>query len=560
LATPTRPSDKADLSVKFKKVNLPNSVDFGAAGQAEIAISNDGKQRAQGPVTVKLYASTDGSIDGNDVLLGTKVVDLNLAKGKSTNLTIDYANNTSAIAPGSYHLIAKVDTENQILESNENNNVASKLVSAPNTDVVLDWQAVALNAIQAEGAAGRGVAPTVGSRLLATFSTAIHDTVQAFENTFQHYAIDTVAPVGASLQAAVVGAAYRVLSTQLGPAALTLIDEQRDASLKEIKDGGAAETIGFAFGQSIADQIIASRANDGANNNAPYVPPTGDYVWQPDAPNFFALGPNWGQVTPWAIPFDPNDPTNSFAPDGLDGTPTTNTNLYATEIEEVRLVGGLENTDVTTLTRTADQTELAVFWAYDRADTFRPYGQLSQIAQELAVREGTSLAENARLFAALNVALADAAIVAWDAKYDYVQPRPDDVIAGGIALNDGIDSTVHDPNWRPLLASVSGGSDTPPFPDYISGHSTFGGAFAGVLTEIFGENYAFDAVSQELPGVVRSFDSFLEAGIEDAESRIYGGVHVREASVTDAVPTGFNIGEYVASNLFQAITPPPVVG
>ncbi|GBF79851.1 CARDB domain-containing protein [Aphanothece sacrum] len=550
---PTRPAQTPDLSVKFKQVDLPDSVDFGALGQAEIVIKNDGKATATGPVTIKLYASTDGELGKNDVLLSTTVENLNLAKGKSTNLTIDYANNTSAIAPGSYHIIAKVDTENQIIESNEDNNIASKLVSAPNTDVVLDWQAVALNAIQAEGKAGRGVAPTVGSRLLATFSTAIHDTVQAFENTFQHYKVDTVAPVGACLEAAVVGAAYRVLSTQLGPAALKLIDEQRDASLKEIKDRPIAETIGYAFGQSIADQIIASRANDGANNTDPYVPPTGDYVWKPDAPNFAALGPKWGQVIPWAIPFNANDPTNSFAPDGLDGTPTNNPNLYATEIEEVRQVGGLANTDVTTLTRTPDQTELAVFWAYDRPDTFRPYGQLSQIAQEVAVREGNSLAENARLFAALNVALADAAIVAWDAKYDYTQPRPDDVIAGGIALNDGIASTIHDPNWKPLLGS------TPPFPDYISGHSTFGGAFAGVLTNLVGDNYAFDAVSQELPGVVRSFNSFYEAGVEDAVSRVYGGVHVREASVTDAVPTGYNIGEYVATNFFQAITDHTVV-
>jgi hypothetical protein len=106
--------------------------------------------------------------------------------------------------------------------------------------------------------------------------------------------------------------------------------------------------------------------------------------------------------------------------------------------------------------------------------------------------------------------------------------------------------TISDPNWKPLL-------DTPPFPDYMSGHSTFGGAFAGVLTYFYGENYHFQAVSQELPGVIRSFDSFNEAAYEDAVSRVYGGVHVREASVTDALPTGLAIGNFVAENFFQPI-------
>lgn len=104
----------------------------------------------------------------------------------------------------------------------------------------------------------------------------------------------------------------------------------------------------------------------------------------------------------------------------------------------------------TTSLRTADQTQSALFWAYDWADTFRPYGQLNQIAQEIAAKENTSLLKTASLFAALNTSLADSVIVAWDKKYTEVQPRPDYVIAGGFAANDGIDSTLSDPNWKPL--------------------------------------------------------------------------------------------------------------
>jgi len=162
------------------------------------------------------------------------------------------------------------------------------------------------------------------------------------------------------------------------------------------------------------------------------------------------------------------------------------------------------------------------------------------------------LAKDASLFAALNTAQADAVIIAWKEKYTELQPRPDDVIAGGFAANDGIAATVGDPNWKPLLSPLMG-VNSPPFPDYMSGHSAMGGVFAGVMTKYFGENYVFSAVSQELLGVVRNFTSFYEAGMENALGRIYGGVHVREAC-TDSFEMGLAVGNFVAANFFQ----PPV--
>lgn len=530
--------NRPDLIGTFGQIELPDTIEFGDQGQIKVMVTNRGNAIARGPVTVKLYISTDAEIDANDQLLTSEVKNLNLRPGRSISFDLDYHNNTSVIAPGSYRLIAEIDSANTITESSETNNLIDKMVSAPGTDMVLDWNAAALNAIQAEGKAGRGIPPTEGTRLLAMLHTAVYDAVNAFEQDYQPYNFTGDAPNGACLEAAAVGAAYRMLSVLI-PEQKPIFDELLRKCAREVQDTPEGESSGFQFGVQVADQILALRSADGSDNDAPYDPPAGDYVWHPDAPNFTAIGPNWGQVTPWAI-----DSVEAFAPDGLDGT--LGTELYATEIEEVRRVGGRFDTEVTTIDRTPDQTELTFFWAYDRADTFRPYGQLNQITQEVAVREEGSLLENARLFAALNVALADAAIVAWDAKYDYVQPRPDDVIAGGIADSDGLNSTVGDPDWVPLL-------DTPPFPDYISGHSTFGGAWAAVLTNFFGENYEFQAVSQELPGVIRSFGSFEQAGSEDALSRIYGGIHVREATITDAVPTGQAIGNFVAQNLFQAV-------
>ena len=532
---------KPDLVGLFGSIELPETIEFADQGRVQIIVRNKGKAIASGPMTVKLYISTDANIDVNDRVLVSQVKNLNLRPGRSSTFNLEYENNTAVVAPGAYHLIAKIDSENLISEGSETNNTINKLVSAPHTDVIIDWNATALNAIQAEGEAGRGIAPTTGTRLLSIFSVAVYDAVNAFQKKYKPYNFQGNAPDKASLEAAAVGAAYRVLSVMI-PRQIGAFNEQLRKCLQEIQDIPLAEAKGMLFGMAVADQIMASRSRDGSDNNTPYNnPPGGEYVWKPDAPNFTAVGPNWGQVIPWAIPS-----VAAFSPDGLDGTPTRNPRLYAQDIEEVRRVGGRFDTNVTTIDRTGDQTELTYFWAYDRADTFRPYGQLNQISEEIAVREGNSMQDNARLFASVNVALADAAIVAWNAKYTYNQPRPDDVIAGGIAENDGLAATVGDPNWRPLL-------DTPPFPDYISGHSTFGGAWAAVMGKFFGENYQFNAVSQELPGVIRTYDSFTAAGFEDALSRIYGGIHVREATMVDAVPTGLAIGNFVAQNLFLEI-------
>ncbi|NCR78264.1 MAG: phosphatase PAP2 family protein [Microcystis aeruginosa K13-06] len=540
-----------DLVGSFGTINLPTTVDFGAQGTAQVIVTNQGQGIASGSSTVNLYISTDGQIDKNDALLTSVSTNLNLDAEQSVTLDLTYNNNTSVIAPGAYFLIAEVDADNQIAEQLETNNVTSKLVSGLNTNAVIDWNAIALNAIQAEGKAGRGVAPTVGSRLMALVSTAVYDTVNAFNTLYPSYAVNVNAPANTSLGMAAVGAAYRVLSTQLsGQSSLFL--QQVANSRSEILDSATAESRGFNFGILVGNQSMNLRANDGSNDNTPFTAPPGDYVWRPETSGptaGVAVGANWGGVDTWAI-----GDINQFVSENnldvtLEGRPDTNPTLYAEEIEEVRLYGGLQNTALTTTLRNADQTEMAVFFAYDRADTFRPYGHLNQIAQGIAVDEGNTLQDDASLFAALNTALADAVIIAWKEKYTELQPRPDDIIAGGFAANDGIASTVGDPDWKPLLSELMG-VNSPPFPDYMSGHSAMGGAFAGVMTEYFGDNYVFSAVSQELPGVVRDFDSFYEAGMEDALSRIYGGVHVSEAC-TDSFEMGLAVGEFVAANFFQ---------
>jgi hypothetical protein len=432
----------------------------------------------------------------------------------------------------------------------------------PGSDPILVWTNIALNAIQSAGSNGKpGVPPTTGTRLIAMLSTAMLDTVAAFGDQVDFYRIDQSAPASASLDAAVVGAAQRILSLEL-PGESSLIQAEYALSLQSL--AGSAESIqaGLAFGAGIADQIRALRANDGSANTTTYTPPSGGlpgYVWMPaetGPTEDVALGPNWGSVTPWVIS-SPDD----FSSDGLQCRPDVDLDLYAQQLNEVRLYGGLANTSITTLERSPDQTEIALFWAYDRTDTFRPYGQLLEIAMDVALDQETSLVTNAKLIASLSLSMADAVICAWKEKYDNVQPRPWDLITGSFSDTDGSALTVRDQNWQSLLSSING-VQSPPFPDFLSGHSVMGGTFASVMSHFFGDNLTFDATSQELPGVVRSFNgfidgegvarnSFYEAGLEDAISRVYGGVHIREAC-EDSFDVGLNVGAAVVQNLWAS--------
>ena len=362
---------------------------------------------------------------------------------------------------------------------------------------------------------------------------------------------------------------------------------------------------GFLLGVNAASQVIDARADDGYVDffQGPDDPGSYEqagefegYTWTPEIPlspttgdpifgdTPYARSPGWGQIRTFSGNTVENFLDNAGIDangDGLnlDGRPFANEidsvvgnfqqNLYATEIEQVRELGALESTDLTDVTRSQDQTDVAIFWSFDRQDTFRPYGHLHQIAQEAAFREGADLAESARILGLTGIALADAGITAWNQKYAEAQPRPEDVISGdgqgtAIAEIDGLDETIADPFWQPLLLD-------PPFPDYLSGHSTFGGAFGGVLNTLFPEATDIQVVSQDIvPGngifetsndalfdiddfnPVRTFESYAEVGAEDAVSRVFAGVHVLE-STQDAAIVGADIGEFVADNLLAPV-------
>jgi hypothetical protein len=204
---------------------------------------------------------------------------------------------------------------------------------------------------------------------------------------------------------------------------------------------------------------------------------------------------------------------------------------------------------INSATRTAEQTEIARFWA-DFSHTESPPGHWNSIARDVAARQGNTLEENARLFALLNIAMADAGIVTWDAKYRYNFWRP--VTAIREADRDGNPDTVADPGWTPLLV-------TPNFPEYTSGHSTFSAAAAEILRGFYGTDAIhFTALSDTLPGVTRTYDSLRAAVDEIGLSRVYGGIHFLSGDI-DGIESGEALGKFVFDNFLVPIPEPTAI-
>jgi hypothetical protein len=393
-------------------------------------------------------------------------------------------------------------------------NLASSIGKPAKGDVVTEWNDAALDAIRT----GR-TAPPIASRSLAILHVSIYDAVNGIARTHEPYLVQSVAPSSASREAAASAAAHKAL-VNLFPAAASSFDALHAASLAGIPNG-PQKTAGIVWGEFVASQILAARANDGSN--AIVQPPggSGPGVWVPTPPLFLPyLLPQWGFVVPFAM-----SSSSQFRPPG---PPSLDSQQYAADYEEVKELGALVGS-----TRTEEQSEIALFWA-DGAGTETPPGHWNSIAQIIADEQDNTLEQNARLFALLNIAMADAAICAWDAKYEFHFWRPVTAIA----------FAEPELNWMSFIV-------TPPFPDYVSGHSTFSAAAATVLPLFYGtEDLPFTTGSDFLPDVYRSFPTPMAAAGEAGDSRVYGGIHFRSAS-EDGLQAGISIGEWTYAHYLQ---------
>jgi membrane-associated phospholipid phosphatase len=394
-------------------------------------------------------------------------------------------------------------------------------ISVANEDAVAGWDGIALAAIRVDK-----TPPPKAARALAMMSAAVYDAVNAIVPLHAFYHDTPALQPTADMTAAASQAAHDVLAS-LFPAQSATFDAALTTWLAKVA-AGAGETAGVALGQQTAAAILAWRATDGANTTVSYTPGTNPGDWQPTPPaNAAALLPQWPNVTPFVM-----SSGSEFRPAG---PPTLTSQAYADALNQVESLGSATST-----TRTQEQTNIANFWA-DGGGTFTPPGHWNQIAQDVSLLRGQSLAENAQMFFAVNAAEADAGIASWDAKYTYNFWRPVTAIRNAGA--DGNAATTADPAWTPLLV-------TPPFPSYMSGHSTFSGAASAVLAGFFGADLPFTDHGDPGQALTRSFTSFTAAADEAGISRIYGGIHYSFDN-TDGLATGRSVGQLVVNSLLK---------
>jgi membrane-associated phospholipid phosphatase len=386
-------------------------------------------------------------------------------------------------------------------------------------DVVTDWNRAMVNALEASH-----LPPPPSMRAAAIVQASVFDAVNGIENRYTPVHVQPGAPPGASRAAAAAGAAYEAL-VALFPAQKPSFDLQLNATLAQIGDDPNDKSVnrGLSWGETVADQILAWRANDGLTTVLPpYVPVGLPGFWQPTPPLF---GPplfrQFAEMTPWAM-----TSPSQFLPSP---PPALTSAQYAHDFNEVKSLGSASS-----LLRTPLQTQTAVFW---QSDT--PAAIWNRAADDLIEANDVPLTQSARLLARLNAAMADAVIAIWNAKNYYDTWRP--ITAIEQAASDGNPDTSADPTWTPLIT-------TPAFQEFPSGHSGVSAAGAGVLSAFFGDGTSFTLTAAGLPGVTRSFASFSSAVAQVSDARVFAGIHFRFACQA-AVQMGHQIASYVDAHI-----------
>ena len=393
---------------------------------------------------------------------------------------------------------------------------ALALASIPaQADAVTDWNALANDIVVA---ARTGPAP--GQRVLALAQVATFEAVNAITKRYPASGRVALQPApGASVDAAVAAAMVGTLGKLVTTQQAELNAAYRSA-LAAVPDG-AAKSAGVAVGEQAAAAILALRGGDSVAAPDTYRPFTapGAYV-----PTVLPVAMQWGQRKPWAMTAG-----NQFRPGP---PPALTSEVWARDYNEVKALGGKNSSQ-----RNAAQTEIARFWEVTMPVIYYP------LARGVALQPGREVTQNARLLAAAGMAMDDALIAIFDAKYAYNFWRPITAIRNGD--QDGNDATERDPTWTPFI-------DTPMHPEYPCAHCVLSGALGAVLQAEIGSGPVprLATTSSLVPGVTRSWTSIAEFTQEVANARIYDGVHYRNsAEVGTAI--GRTVGELVASKVLR---------
>lgn len=428
------------------------------------------------------------------------------------------------------------------------------IAASANASSVTDW-----NLVFDQNAAGFGGGPPQRAYLGAVVQIAVHDALNNIAPKYRTYTVARPAPAYASKDAAVATAAHHALVALLGrvpdstakATALANIDAAYATALSAIP-AGAAKDAGVAAGTNAAADILAMRNGDGYFvPNPPYTLAPAKGVYQPTYPNYPAAANAYlGKVTPFAMRYP-----GQFMPEpgeifDLAGT------AYAREFNEVKTLGRLETRAAAP---TSPMTDIARFWPAGAANWS------NTTREKIVPARGTSdLHQQARLFALMQIAEADAAIYVFNTKYTYNFWRP--VTAIRWTGDDGNPATTPDPNWKPLF-SFPGAWTTPPYPDYTCGLPSLTGANTEVLRRFYGTDAIGFSRTITLPAMVppavpppppadfptgwslpertitRSYATLSQASAEAAWSRVYAGIHFHSGCV-QGVRFGEKVGRF----------------
>jgi membrane-associated phospholipid phosphatase len=419
--------------------------------------------------------------------------------------------------------------------------LATSVSRATAANAVTEWNAFSteLFTLQPTG--------LLDSRIYSIQHAAIHDALNTIKSRFRRYTrCEGVVAFDASPTAAVAQASRDVLAAlwatnvwanpPLAPPTLqatiqAMIENRYQSALAAIPANDAKER-GKAIGAACARANLDKRADDGLGDAGPpfsatpiYIPGTapGDYQFTPpyDAPPFgpLAAGPGWGNLTPFAFDLSKHKVARPLR---------LSSHLYAADLNFVKEIGRADST-----TRTAEQSEIAVFWYESSVSGW------NRIANTVLTGEGLGAWQSARILALVNFAMADGYIAGFDAKYRFNFWRP--ITAIRMAALDGNALTDPDPGWNSFC-------ENPPIPDHPSTHTVLGAAAAEVLIQHFGNRLRFSVTSASLPNVTRRYRGFTEPAIENGLSRVYCGIHFLHA-VREGYDLGRAIGRLVSRKL-----------
>jgi membrane-associated phospholipid phosphatase len=407
--------------------------------------------------------------------------------------------------------------------------------AAATANTVYYWNNVLLDVFRRQGG---GPGPL--SRSAAMMHGAIFDVVNSAKWARQSYVgggyraafvlADTVGSVDDDLAAGI--AARDVLIDAL-PQQRTFIEQKFSE-----RHGTASQPAATGLAAQVVGAVRQDRANDGSSATTTYTPDGVPGAWRPTGNGCTAaVDPHWGLVRPFVM--SSTTQSRQSPPGGYPTYPTLlASSLYASQVNEVKSLGRANST-----TRTAEQTQIAFYWANDANGTYKPPGQLLDHTRVVAQPRITAVVPLARLFAQVSLAMGDAAIAAWDQKYltaiDLWRP----ITAIQQADTDNNPGTDPDTTWVPL-------GNTPCFPAWVSGHATFAAAWAGVMRNQFGDAVTFTGGTDDpnAVGVTRTFTSFTQAATEDARSRVYLGVHY-QFDADDGLATGTNVANLATQRL-----------